>query len=66
MADEECSLNGAAVGVDEILTENLLVDPADDSFVFIIPLREIKAGCMDHQIWFASNAALSDFIKSNE
>ena len=63
MADEECSLNGAAVGVDEILTENLLVDPADDSFVFIIPLREIKAGCMDHQIWFASNAVRLHQIK---
>ena len=34
MADEEGSLDGAAIGVDEVLPEYLLVDPVDDAFHF--------------------------------
>ena len=39
MADEEGSHDGAAVGVDEVLSEYLLVDPVGD-FVFIPPYSE--------------------------
>ena len=31
MADEECTLDGAAVGVYEVFPEDLLVDPVDRS-----------------------------------
>ena len=64
VTDEEGSLDGAAVRVDEILPEYLLVDPVNNKFVFILRGHGRRHGSPD--LVNVRRRHSSDFIKSNE